>query len=379
LYYAVASAEQVHGGIEITGSHNPKDHNGFKLVLGGQPFFGDDIVELGRIAAAGDWVCPARPGTVCDIDLTQVYVTRILEALDGIDPAEIAQWRIGWDTGNGAAGPLVEALVRHLPGQHVLFHTAVDGHFPHHHPDPSVPENLRDLIEAVAAGKIDFGFAFDGDGDRLGLVDGRGRIIWGDQILLILAQDLLQRQPGAWIMADVKASQVLFDGITALGGTALMAPTGHSLIKSGMKRTGAVLAGEMTGHLFFADDFYGHDDALYGALRVMAAVVRSGTSLAALRDAMPETHATRELRFAVPGRDPRAVLAAVLDQLCADGIGFEATDGARVALPDGWWLLRVSNTESVLTARVESATAEGLVRTRADLALRLGKAGVPWA
>ena len=404
MYYAVASAEQVHGGIEITGSHNPKDHNGFKMDLGGQPFFGQDIVELGRIAATGDWMGPAAAdftgvGSVCQVDLVDVdlvdvdladvdlaevdlakaYIARILKALDGIDRAAIARMRIGWDTGNGAAGPLVERLVGHLPGTHVLFHTAVDGHFPHHHPDPSIPENLRDLIGAVAAGKIDFGFAFDGDGDRLGLVDGRGRIVWGDQILLILAQDLLKRRPGARIMADVKTSQVVFDAITALGGTPLMAPTGHSLIKSGMKRTGALLAGEMTGHLFFADDFFGHDDALYGALRVLAASVRLGASITALRDAMPETHATPELRFAVPGRDPRAVVDAVLGQLCSEGVAFDATDGARVTLPYGWWLLRVSNTETVLTARVESLTAAGLSRSRADLAARLGKAGVVWA
>jgi phosphomannomutase len=381
MYYAVASAEQVHGGIEITGSHNPKDHNGFKMDLGGRPFFGQDIVELGRIAAAGDWVGPAPPdsncaGTVCDVDLSDAYLMRIMKALDGIDRAAFEGLRIGWDTGNGAAGPLVERLVRHLPGTHVLFHTAVDGHFPHHHPDPGVPENLRDLIDPVAAGKIDFGFAFDGDGDRLGLVDGRGRIIWGDQILLILAQDLLKRRPGAQIIADVKTSQVVFDAIAALGGTPLMAPTGHSLIKSGMKRTGAVLAGEMTGHLFFADEFYGHDDALYGALRVLAATVRLGASVTALRDAMPETHATPELRFAVPGIDPVAAVAAICDGLRDDGVPFDATDGARVTGADGWWLLRASNTQALLTARAESLTAAGLQRLLDALDGRLASAGI---
>jgi len=376
LYYAVASAEEGHGGIEVTGSHNPKDHNGFKMDLGGQPFFGDDIVELGRIAASASWGEAVAPGCVEQVDLTPAYIARIRDALDGIDPHPIADLRIGWDAGNGAAGPLIESLVARLPGQHRLFHTRVDGHFPHHHPDPSEPANLGDLIAAVAAGNIDIGFAFDGDGDRLGVVDQRGRIVWGDQILGILAQDLLVRRPGARIMADVKCSQTLFDAITRQGGEALMAPTGHSRIKSAMKAAGAVLAGEMTGHLFFADDYYGYDDALYGALRLLAACVRLGASLTQLRDAMPETHATPDLRFAVTGGDPFAIVAGVVAALGKEGAAFDATDGARVTTPDGWWLLRASNTEAMLTARAESLTAEGLARLLADLDARLASHGV---
>jgi len=374
LYYAVASAVDVDGGIEVTGSHNPKDHNGFKMDLGGRPFFGDDIADLGRIAAAGDWSLGA--GSIEDVDLSAAYCERILHALDDIAAAELEPLRIGWDAGNGAAGPLIERLIQHVPGQHILFYTAVDGHFPHHHPDPTVAENLSDLIAAVAQGTIDLGFAFDGDGDRLGVVDGRGRILWGDQILLILVQDLLARRPGALIMADVKSSQTLFDAVTALGGRALMAPTGHSLIKSGMRQSGAVLAGEMTGHLFFADDYYGYDDALYAALRLLAASVRLGRSLTALRDAMPKTHVTPDLRFAVPGIDPFAAVARLTALLAAQGIAFDATDGARVTTPDGWWLLRASNTQAMLTARVESLTAQGLDRLLADLDGWLARIGI---
>jgi phosphomannomutase len=183
-------------------------------------------------------------GIVDDIDLGDAYLDRIVQALDGIDPGVFDTWRIGWDTGNGAAGPLVQRLVRRLPGRHHVFFAEVDGHFPNHHPDPTVPANLADLIAAVIAGNIDFGFAFDGDGDRLGLVDSRGRIVWGDQILLILAEDLLRRVPGARIMADVKTSQVVFDRIAALGGEPVLWKTGHSLIKSGMKQKGAILAGK---------------------------------------------------------------------------------------------------------------------------------------
>ena len=376
LYYAVASAQDVHGGIEVTGSHNPKHHNGFKLDLGGHPFFGEDIVELGRLAAAGDWGHDLDRGQIEDVDMSEAYLDRILRALDGIDPALLAGLRIGWDTGNGAAGPLIERLVARLPGHHVLFFTAVDGHFPHHHPDPTEAANLHDLIAAVAARTIDFGFAFDGDGDRLGVVDGHGRILWGDQILLILCQDLLTRHPGARIMADVKCSQVLFDAIAAQGGTALMAPTGHSLIKSGMKQTGAVLAGEMTGHLFFADDYYGYDDALYGALRLLAACARKGKSLTELRDAMPETHVTPDIRFATPGQDPASLVSAIAEALHQDHVVFSAVDGARVTTSDGWWLLRASHTQAILTARAESRTASGLVRLLADLDLRLAQIGV---
>ena len=374
LYYAVASAPEVHGGIEVTGSHNPKDHNGFKMDLGGQPFFGNDILDLGRIAAAGNWTSGA--GVIENVDVSRAYVARIIQALDGIDPAHIEPLRIGWDAGNGAAGPLIERLVRQLPGHHVLFYTSVDGHFPNHHPDPTVAENMRDLIDAVAQGRIDFGFAFDGDGDRIGVVDGRGRVLWGDQILLILVMDLLKRRPGALIMADVKCSQTLFDTITALGGRALMAPSGHSLIKSGMKQSGALLAGEMTGHVFCADDYYGYDDALYAALRLLAATTRLGRSLTELRDAMPQTHVTPDLRFAVPGIDPLAAITTLTTNLRDQGIPFDATDGARVTTPDGWWLLRASNTQAMLTARAESATAPGLNRLLGDLDSRLLQIGI---
>lgn len=376
MYYAVASAEHVHGGIEVTGSHNPKDHNGFKMDLGGQPFFGDDISEMGRLALLGEWTRPPRVGRVSPIDLTRSYIGRIVEALHGINLRGIEHWRIGWDAGNGAAGPWIERLVPHLPGRHILFHTRADGHFPNHHPDPSVMENLRDLTAAVLSGKIDFGFAFDGDGDRLALVDGHGRVVWGDRLLLILAQDLLARRPGAAVMADVKSSQLVFDRVAALGGTALIAPTGHSLIKSGMKRTGALLAGELTGHLFFADDFHGVDDALYAALRLLAAAARSRTTLTALADAIPPMHATPDLRFSAGNRDPADVLRAVMAHLAATATPFDATDGARVRTPDGWWLLRASNTEALLTARAESPSGAGLARLLADLRAHLAHAGL---
>lgn len=374
LYYAVAADADVHGGIEVTGSHNPADHNGFKLDLAGHPFFGQDLAALGPMAAAAAWDQPAAPGRIEPVDLLDAYVARILQALDGVDLTAIADLTIGWDTGNGAAGPVVEALVRHLPGRHVLFHTGVDGHFPNHHPDPTEIKNLRDLLAAVAAGQIDLGFAFDGDGDRLGVVDGRGRVLWGDQITTILALDLLRRHPGARIMGDVKCSQTLFDTIARAGGVPLIAPTGHSLIKAAMKPAGALLAGEMTGHVFCADDYYGYDDAIHAALRLLAASARLGRSITALCDALPTMHVTPDLRLAAP--DPPGALATITAALAAEGVAFDATDGARVATADGWYLLRASNTEAMLTARAESASAEGLTRLLGEVDRRLAMAGI---
>src|SRR5690554_4095870 len=259
LYYAEASADEVDGGIQITGSHNPANYNGFKMVFQGRPFFGADIQAIGRLAAAGDW--DDGTGTVEAREVLDDYVERILGGLEGIDRARLEALRVGWDAGNGAAGPALEALVAKLPGEHFTLYTEVDGNFPNHHPDPTVPENLEDLRRLVAEKNLDFGVAFDGDGDRIGAIDGEGRIIWGDQLLMIYAEDLLARRPGSTVIADVKASRALFERVEELGGTPLMWKTGHSLIKSKMKEIHAPLAGEMSGHVFFADEYFGYDDA----------------------------------------------------------------------------------------------------------------------
>jgi len=218
LYYAEASAEDVDGGIQITGSHNPPNYNGFKMVFQGRPFFGADIQTLGEIAAAGDW--EDGTGNVTDRPLLDDYVERLLEGIDGIDPESLESLKIGWDAGNGAAGPALEKLVTRLPGEHHVLYADVDGTFPNHHPDPTVEENLADLRALVAGNNLDFGVAFDGDGDRIGAIDGEGRVIWGDQLLMIYAQDLLQRRAGATIIADVKASRALFDHVAARRRTA---------------------------------------------------------------------------------------------------------------------------------------------------------------
>jgi phosphomannomutase len=367
LYYAEAVLE-VDGGVQITGSHNPGDYNGFKMVLQHKPFFGMDIQDLGRLAEKGDW--EAGEGNVTDVDIMDDYVGRLMAGYAG------GTYRIGWDAGNGAAGPVVEKLIKLLPGKHHTLYTDVDGNFPNHHPDPTEEKNLADLKALVADKQLDFGLAFDGDGDRIGAIDGEGRVIWGDQLLSILAEPVLKIVPGATIIADVKASRALYDRIAELGGAPLMWKTGHSLIKTKMKETGAPLAGEMSGHIFFAQDYYGFDDALYAAVRLISSAHVSGKSMTQLRGEMPAMVNTPELRFQVDESRKFEVIAEVLDRLKADGAEVNDTDGARVNTPDGWWLLRASNTQDVLVARAEAKDQAGLDRLMAQIDAQLAASGL---
>ena len=367
LYFATHHLD-VDGGIQVTGSHNPADYNGFKMLLRGRSVFGAEIQAIGRRAAAGDWT--EGNGRTEEVQVREAYVNRLVEGFSG------KAFRVGWDAGNGAAGPVLDELVARLPGEHHVIFSDVDGTFPNHHPDPTVEKNLADLKALVADKGLDFGIAFDGDGDRIGAVDGTGRVIWGDQLMLILAEPVLEEQPGATIIADVKASQVLFDGIAALGGRPLMWKTGHSLIKSKMKETGAPLAGEMSGHIFFKHRWYGFDDALYAAVRLIEAVSQSGQSLTAIMEAMPKSVATPELRFEVDEVRKFAIVEEVRDRLSADGAKVDATDGVRVSTADGWWLLRASNTQDVLVARAEAKDQAGLDRLVAQIDDQLAKSGV---
>ena len=367
LYFAVATLD-VQGGIQVTGSHNPADYNGFKLLLNGRSVFGTEIQDLGRRAAAGDWT--HGQGAIEEADIVEDYVDALVKDFDG------KPYRIGWDAGNGAAGPILEKLVKLLPGEHHTLYTDVDGRFPNHHPDPTVEANLADLKKLVAEKDLDFGFAFDGDADRIGAIDAKGRVIWGDQLLIILAAPVLEDLPGATIIADVKASQTLFDRIAEMGGTPLMWKTGHSLIKSKMKDTRAPLAGEMSGHIFFKHEWYGFDDALYAAIRTIRAVSASGKSLTELKSEMPVSVATPELRFQVDEARKFAVIEEVADRLASEGANVNATDGVRVKTADGWWLLRASNTQDVLVARAEAKDKAGLDRLMATVNEQLERSGI---
>lgn len=374
LYYAEAVSDDVQGGIQITGSHNPADYNGFKMVFMGRPFFGADIRRLGAMAAEGDWEHGA--GASERRNVLDAYVDRLVEGLASVPLGALSSLRIGWDAGNGAAGPVLERLVSRLPGEHHLLFTEVDGTFPNHHPDPTEEKNLVDLKALVASKGLDFGIAFDGDADRIGAIDGQGRVIWGDQLLMIFAEDLLRLSPGATIIADVKASRALFDAVEQHGGKPLMWKTGHSLIKAKMKETGAPLAGEMSGHIFFAHEYYGFDDALYAGVRLIAASARLGNSVTELRGMMPQTLNTPELRFQVDESRKFAAIEEVRQRLARTEAEVIDIDGVRVMTEDGWWLLRASNTQDVLVARAESDTAAGLERLIEQIDWQLTQSGL---
>ena len=369
LYYGAATLG-VDGGVMVTGSHNPPDHNGFKFVFQGKPFYGAAIRRLGEIALALD-APQQRRGRFTDLAIRNDYVARLARDYDGARPLTVA-----WDAGNGATGEVMQELTARLPGRHILLNETIDGTFPAHHPDPTIPENLVQLQQAVAREQCALGVAFDGDGDRIGVVDGRGRILWGDQLMVVLARDVLARHPGAPIIADVKASQVLFDEIARMGGRPVMAATGHSLIKAKLAETRAPLAGEMSGHIFFADGYYGYDDAVYVAVRLLGVLSRSPESLAELGDRLPAVVNTPELRFPCDETRKFEVVHEVRERLRKAQAEMTDIDGVRVRTADGWWLLRASNTQAVLVARAESTTKDGLARLKAVLAAELAASGV---
>ena len=354
------------GGVMVTGSHNPADQNGFKLRLGNEPFAGETLALL--------WHVDGREhdgGMIEEIDASDAYLDALAAELRGL-AAPVA----AWDSGNGATGPIVDRLLARIgPEQRALF-TAVDGSFPNHHPDPAVAANLRDVATAVRTHALDLGVAFDGDGDRIGLVDGSGEIVWADQAMLLLAADVLRERPGSAFVADVKCSHALFGGIEALGGRPVMSPSGYVLVRERMLREHAPLAGEMSGHIFFGDRWHHADDALYVAMRVLRALARSGRSLREFRESLPPTFATPEIRLPCADERKAEVIAQLLASLERSGARVDRTDGLRVVDGDGWWLLRASGTEAKLTVRCEADDAAKLERIKAKLADALRRAGV---
>jgi phosphomannomutase len=369
LYFA-AFTEPTAGAVMVTGSHNPSNYNGFKMVLGKKPFFGKDILGLGVRAEKGE-VVPQTKGSVTRKDVSDAYVARLLEDWDGEKKLNIV-----WDNGNGAAGDVLAKLLKKLPGKHKVLNGEIDGTFPAHHPDPTVAKNLEQLIAAVKKEGADVGVAFDGDADRIGLVDNEGHILFGDQFLVLMARDVLREHPGGTIIADVKASQVLFDEVAKAGGTPLMWKTGHSLIKAKMAETSAPLAGEMSGHIFYNDKWYGFDDALYAAVRVLGVIARSPETVAEFRASLPVVINTPELRFDCPEDRKFEVVEEVAQRLKASGDKVSDTDGVRVTTEDGWWLLRASNTQAVLVARAESTSEAGLSKLKSELAGQLAASGL---
>lgn len=367
LYYSVYELD-TDGGIMITGSHNPPNYNGFKMMVGKGGCYGKQIQEIGRISATGDLEQGA--GVATKVDVFDRYISRMLQDVD-FEALKAADMTVGWDAGNGAAGDVISTLTKKLPGKHILLNEKIDGTFPSHHPDPTVAENLVELQGAIAEQNMDMGLAFDGDGDRIVAVDCGGEIVWGDQLLAILSQDVLKDQPGAKIIADIKCSQVLFDHIHKLGGEPVMWKTGHSLIKSKMVELDAPLAGEMSGHIFFKHKYYGFDDAVYVALRLLNTVAMTKGGLESLRKSLPALVNTPEIRIECDEGRPFVVVDEVLERLRKTDANVNDLDGARVLSDDGWWLIRASNTQNVIVARCEGIDKEGLKRVYDDLSAQL--------
>ncbi len=364
LYYAGATLG-VDAAMMITGSHNPPEYNGIKITLGGKSFYGQDIQRLGEIAATGAF--DNGMGSALEQSVFEDYVARVLSDYHGDKELNVA-----WDPGNGAAGDVVTELVKRLPGTHHLINETIDGTFPAHHPDPTVEKNLDQLKALIQEKNCDLGFAFDGDGDRIGVVDGQGRVLWGDQIMVLAAREVLADEPGATIIADVKASQAFVDEIERLGGKPLIWKTGHSHIKTKMYETGAPLAGEMSAHIFFKHRYYGYDDAVYTAVRLLSVVASSEQSLAEMRDGIPQMVNTPEIRIDCAEERKFKIIDEAKGRLAGQpDLDINEIDGVRVSTPDGWWLLRASNTQAALVARCESTTEEGLERLKAQLRAQL--------
>ncbi len=357
----------------VTGSHSPLAYNGIKMALSTGPFYGPDVQEIGAIARTGDF--ETGEGRKTQFDIQDMYVARLLGDYHGPRPL-----RVAWDMGNGASGEIIRRLVKKLPGEHVLLFDAIDGTFPNHHPDPTVAKNLIDLQRAVREHKCDLGVGFDGDADRIGVVDETGDILWADQLMAVYAAEVLRAHPGAPIIADVKSSRVLFDEIARLGGVPVMWNTGHSVIKAKMMEMKSPLGGELAGHICFADKYYGFDDGPYCAVRLLDIVSRSGQKLSALTAHLPKMHNTPEVRFAVPASRKfhiaGEIKARLQDGAAMAGISINDIDGIRVTGEDGWWLVRPSNTEDMLTARVEGFTDGGLSRLKKQLVDQLGLSGI---
>ncbi len=349
VYFTVRS-KNMDGGMVITASHNPKQDNGFKMMYNKAPLFGEEIKEIGRMCEAGDFA--EGKGVVHNFPVKEEYLNNLAGALEGSNEF-LKDLKIAWDPGNGSAGEIVGELVKRIPAKHFLINEKIDGNFPAHHPDPTVAENLQQLIDLVKKEKCDIGLAFDGDGDRIGAVDGEGRIIWGDQMMIFFADDVLADIKGAKIIADVKASQAFFDKVKEFGGEAIIWKTGHSFIKQKLMETGAPLAGEMSGHIFFNDKNYGYDDAVYAAVRLINYFVKRKLKPSDAVSKLPKSYASPEYRIMVPEADKLRIVEEIRAKIKESPAEVSEIDGIRVMEKGGWWMVRSSNTQSAISIRAE--------------------------
>jgi phosphomannomutase/phosphoglucomutase len=380
------------GGIMITGSHNPPEYNGFKLSIGKETIYGEEIQELRKIIEGDKEQSPqtrGKEGRLEHYEIIPAYLNHLIEQFSESERGgNISNpIKVVIDAGNGTAGLVVPELLKKLGYEVVELYTTPDGRFPNHHPDPTVVENLKDIIEMVKEEKADFGAAYDGDGDRIGVVDEAGNVIWGDQLMIIYARDILHhRAEGAAFIGEVKCSQVMYDEIERLGGRAIMWKTGHSLIKAKMKEVGAILAGEMSGHIFFADRYFGYDDAIYATCRLLEILskARAKSQVARFSELLagtPKTISTPEIRIDCPDEEKFEVVERLSDVIRNENEDLPIKDiiridGLRIVFEDGWALIRASNTQPVLVMRFEASTEGTLKRIQAFVKERLEMAKV---
>ncbi len=356
LYHTVFT-KAVDGGVMITGSHNPPDHNGFKICLGKSTLYGSQIQEIKQIALSGEFTKGAGKNET--LEVLEDYEADIISKISVGE----RRLKIVVDGGNGMGGVTGVPVYEKLGFELVKLFTEPDSTFPNHHPDPTVEENLQDAIEAVKNSEADLGIAFDGDGDRIGVVDENGRIIWGDELMVLLSREILKETPGATIIAEVKCSQNLFDDIAKHGGNPIMWKAGHSIIKAKMKETNAALAGEMSGHIFFADRFYGFDDATYAGARVLEILSKTDKSLSELLSDLPETFSTPEIRVDCADERKFEIVAKIAEEFAKTNEVIQI-DGARILFENGWGLVRASNTQAILVLRFEADSRENLQKIR---------------
>ena len=366
LYFSMYS-RKLDSGIMITGSHNPPNYNGFKMLLKNKNIFGKDILDIAKISSKGEF-CKNKKGKVKKISMMNKYLLFLINSANIKKNVKVA-----WDPGNGSSGNIISYLTKKLNGKHYLINEKIDGTFPAHHPDPTVLKNLKQLINLVKKKKCDFGFAFDGDGDRLGVVDDKGKIIFADKIVAFLAKDVLLGKPNSKIILDIKSSQIVFNEIKKLKGRPIFWKTGHSLIKEKMKEIKATFAGEMSGHIFFADKYYGFDDAIYASIRFLNLFSNSNKSLSKIFNNMEKSFNTPELRFNSTETEKFMIVKKLKKILKKEKKNFIAIDGVRYSTKEGWWLVRASNTQNIIVARCEAYSKENLNKVKLNLRKNLKK------
>ncbi|MHB8053696.1 MAG: phosphomannomutase/phosphoglucomutase [Candidatus Aminicenantales bacterium] len=367
LLYFAAYYKEMEAGVMITGSHNPPEYNGFKMMVGHDTLYGDAIQDVYRIIRDGAFA-PAGEGSYRAYDIRPEYEAYVLGLIKLVRPLKVVL-----DAGNGTAGVIAAPIFRKLGCKVDELFCEMDGHFPNHHPDPTLPEAMAALIARVKETKAELGLAYDGDGDRIGVVDDEGHLIWGDQLLIFFARDILKEFPGATIISEVKATKVLYDEITRLGGKAVMWKTGHSLIKKKIKDEQAKLAGEMSGHMFFADKWFGFDDAIYASLRVAELIARSPRRLSEMLAALPKTYSTPEIRVYASEEVKFKIVDEVRRALAAKYPVIDI-DGVRAIMPKGWGLVRASNTQAVLVLRFEAETEADLAAIQKEIKAEVERA-----